>query len=60
MFVFIWHGASEKEIKEIKNLIYSLKVESSVRLVGKKNYKGLPIFYNLGLPYKCSNNRKKT
>ena len=46
-FIFIWHGAGKTEINRIKKLVLILEVESSVRLVGKKEYKELPIFYNL-------------
>ena len=45
-FIFARHSAGEKEIEEITKLISTLKVESAVRLLGKIEYKELPIFYN--------------
>ncbi len=45
-FVFIWHSGSEEEIKKITKLIHALKIESAVRLSGKKGYTELPQYFN--------------
>ena len=46
-FVFLWHAGSETQIETISKLVSTLKVVSSVRMVGKMNYKKLPVYYNL-------------
>lgn len=46
-FVFIWHSASEDELKSIKDLIDRLNIIQAVRLVGHVNYSKVPGYFNI-------------
>ena len=46
-FVFIWYGASNEELKNIKDLINQLDVGNSVKLIGKVDYSMVPQYFNM-------------